>query len=63
MLMGATVFEIAGGVRLDSHLVKGVGTKRLGKGRVKIRFKILVLVARGTILLPSGSIFSLTFPF
>ena len=33
--MGATVFEIAEG-RLDPPpLVKGVGTKRLGKGRVK----------------------------
>ena len=31
--MGATVFEIAGG-RADPPLVKGVGTKRLGKGRV-----------------------------
>ena len=35
--MGATVFEIAWGFRLDlpPPLVKGVGTKRLGKGRVK----------------------------
>ena len=44
--MGATVFEIAVGGRLDAPLVKGVGTKRLGKGRVKgvvnIYGKILV---------------------
>ena len=36
--MGATVFEIAGGGgggRLEPPLVKGVGTKRLGKGRIK----------------------------
>ena len=35
--MGGTVFEIAGGGRFDlpPPLVKGVGTKRLGKGRVK----------------------------
>ena len=35
--MGATVFEIAGGGGggVGSTLVKGVGTKRLGKGRVK----------------------------
>ena len=35
--MGATVFEIAGGGGGSARppLVKGVGTKRLGKGRVK----------------------------
>ena len=33
--MGATVFEIAGGSARPPPLVKGVGTKRLGKGRVK----------------------------
>ena len=35
--MGATVFEIAwgGGARLHRPLVKGVGTKGLGKGGVK----------------------------
>ena len=33
MLMGATVFEIAGG-SADPPLVKGVGKERLGKGRV-----------------------------
>ena len=34
--MGATVFEIAGGsARPPPPLVKGVGTKMLGKGRVK----------------------------
>ena len=35
MFMGATVFEIAGGsARPDPPLVKGVGTKSLGKGKV-----------------------------
>ena len=33
------VFEIAGGVG-STPLVKGVGTKRLGKGRVKKRTKL-----------------------
>ena len=33
--MGAMVFEIKMGGRHDSPLVKGVGTKRLGKGRIK----------------------------
>ena len=33
--MGATVSEIAGGPADPHPLVKGVGTKRLGKGRVK----------------------------
>ena len=33
--MGATVFEIAVEGRL-APLVKGVGTKRLGKGRAKV---------------------------
>ena len=34
--MGATVFQIAGGGGVGRPpLVKGVGTKRLGKGRVK----------------------------
>ena len=33
--MGATVLEIAGGPA-DPPLVKGVGTKRLSKGRVKV---------------------------
>ena len=32
--MGATVFEIAWGLS-DPLLVKGVGTKRFGKGRVE----------------------------
>ena len=38
MFMGATVFEIAGGGGGvgSTPLVKGVGTKRLGKGRVNI---------------------------
>ena len=35
--MGATVFEIAGGGSARPPMVKGVGTKRLGKGRVKER--------------------------
>ena len=33
--MGVTLFEIAGGPAEPPPLVKGVGTKRLGKGRVK----------------------------
>ena len=36
--MGATVLRQLGG-RLDPPLVKGVGTKRLGKGRVKVILK------------------------
>ena len=36
--MGATVFEIAVGDGSDPPLVKGVSTKRLGKGRVKTLF-------------------------
>ena len=32
--MGPTVFEIAGGPAGPPPLVNGVGTKRLGKGRV-----------------------------
>ena len=34
MFMGATVFEMEGGGSAQPPLVKGVGTKRLGKGRV-----------------------------
>ena len=33
--MGAMAFEIAGGSRTPFPLVKGVGTKTLGKGMVK----------------------------
>ena len=40
--MEATVFEIAGGVGSTPSLVKGVGTKRLGKRRVN-----LILVGGG----------------
>ena len=42
--MGATVFEIPGEGGFGSNppppLVKGVGTKRLGKGRLTLAFKI-----------------------
>ena len=38
-LNGATVFEIAGGRPTPAPLVKGVGTKKLGKGRVKMKEK------------------------
>ena len=34
--MEATVFEIAGGPADPPLLIKGVGTKRLHKGRVKV---------------------------
>ena len=37
--MGATDFEVAGGPADPPPLVKGVGTKRLGKGRVKTLWK------------------------
>ena len=36
MFMGATVFEVAGVSDRLPPLVLGVGTKRLGKGRVKM---------------------------
>ena len=43
--MGATVFEIAGGsARPPPPLVKGVGTKMLGKGRVKILLRVKIFV-------------------
>ena len=38
-LMGATVFEIVGVRPTPPPLVKGVGTKRLSKGRVKSGLK------------------------
>ena len=44
--MGAMVSEIAGGPA-DPPLVKGVGTKRLGKGRVKITHTKSELVLLG----------------
>ena len=34
MFMGAMVFEIVGGSSGPPSFVKGVGTKRLGKGKV-----------------------------
>ena len=37
--MGATVFEIAARPPPPTPLVKSVGTKRLGKGRVKVMMK------------------------
>ena len=36
MFMRTTVFEIAGGPPDPHPLVKGVGTKSIGKGRVKL---------------------------
>ena len=38
--MGATVFEIAGGPADPLRLLKGVGTKRLGKRRVTVGYLI-----------------------
>ena len=55
-LMGAIVFEIAGGCPVNPPLVKGVGigTKRLGKGRVngslrqklRRRLKMMAVIPR-----------------
>ena len=44
--MGATVSEIAGGVRSTPPppLVKGVSTKKLGKGRVNAGFQFQIIL-------------------
>ena len=42
--MGAMVFEIAGGPADSLTLGKGVGTKRLGKGRVKFFKAVLFML-------------------